>query len=265
MAMSKSTITLYDLNDQNRIHPEIDAWMIESFAQNTLKMDPDDFPNKLIQQHPERNVGDAIDPFKMQWVNGNNESLLYRGNEIPRGKIWLQRGAPEVDGILRYGYTGWQWRVAPATANVSQSPKTLEVANLYDEWSREEGYPLANHYIITKYADGSHNIGFHFDKPKDILRKSLITIVKLGKAGRPFQIRRLGETKPFFDRVLAPGSALVMTLEANLKTQHAVPPVNNNDLTGSIVFRTITTLIPSTEVMRKISKTNYKRKRENSQ
>ena len=42
------------------------------------------------------------------------------------------------------------------------------------------------------------------------------------------------------ERVLAPGTAVIMTLEANLKTKHGVPAVAEAGSSGSIVFRTIT-------------------------
>ncbi|MFX4226612.1 MAG: alpha-ketoglutarate-dependent dioxygenase AlkB [Porticoccaceae bacterium] len=123
-------------------------------------------------------------------------------------------------------------------------------------------YPQANHYIVTRYVDGDHHIGWHYDKPKSIQAGSLITVVKIGAHGRPFQLRdrvflekQPGEDekgfkkrsdkaqaieKPFFDQTLAPGTAVIMTLEANLLTQHGVPAVDEAGPSGSLVFRTIT-------------------------
>ena len=110
--------------------------------------------------------------------------------------------------------------------------------------------------------DGAHHIGWHYDKPKSIQSGSLITVVKIGSHGRPFQLRdrvflekQPGEDekgfkkrsdkaqaieKPFFDQTLAPGTAVIMTLEANLKTQHCVPVVDEAGASGSLVYRTIT-------------------------
>tara|TARA_B100001094_G_scaffold74694_1_gene71026 strand:- start:269 stop:442 length:174 start_codon:yes stop_codon:yes gene_type:complete len=54
-----------------------------------------------------------------------------------------------------------------------------------------------------------------------------------------------------------------MTLEANLQTQHAVPECEEcNSMTGSIVFRTITTKFSAEEVRKEIKKRENKRKRE---
>ena len=41
-----------------------------------------------------------------------------------------------------------------------------------------------------------------------------------------------------------------MTVEANLKTQHAVPEVDEADPSGSIVFRSITDVVPREEYAR---------------
>ena len=142
-------------------------------------------------------------------------------------------------------------------------PEALQVADRYDNWAAEQGYSEANHYIITRYKHGLKNIGFHFDKPRDIRPGSLITIVKLGPVGRPFQLRWLGEKDPFFNQVLPPGAALVMTLEANLQTQHCVPLAPNCHMqTGSIVLRTIDTIVTTAEIQKKIEAGKRKRKRD---
>ena len=275
------------LCDANRVSNQIDGiWKIDNFAQQSLNIDPADYLTNLTEEFPARGEGGVINPFKPQWVNGDNKSLNYRGNTLKRGKMWLQRGDPEKDGLFTYRYTGWQHGIALATTDVSQSPETLQIANNYDVWTGAHKYPLigpneyppANHYIVTKYENGSHNIGFHSDKATDIEPGSLITIVKLGKVGRPFQIRRRvfkkdgqsakdhqkeqAAAEVIFDEVLAPGTALVMTLEANLLTQHAVPPCEEcSSLTGSIVFRTITTKRTVGEVWKEIEKSEKNKRR----
>ena len=58
---------------------------------------------------------------------------------------------------------------------------------------------------------------------------------------------------PFFDEVLEPGTAVIMTLEANLRTQHGVPEVDDSGPSGSLVFRTITEIVqPGTRTVRKL-------------
>ena len=132
---------------------------------------------------------------------------------------------------MNYYYTGWQHNVQPATSDIGRRPEVTPVADMYDEWAARMGNPLANHYIVTKYVDGKHSIGFHCDTPYSIKNGSLITIVKTGTCARPFELRRRVAdktqqmaTRPFFSEVLQPGTAVIMTLEANLQTQHGVPP-----------------------------------------
>lgn len=228
-------------------------WVRERFAQDVLGFDPAELQRDLEERYPVRHAGDKILPGKVQWVDGDNRALMYRGNRLKRGKIWLQR-TPEEGGYLRYGYTGWQWAVLPATADVELCAEVKPVADAYDAWATSEGYPASNHMIVTKYQDGKHFIGKHSDKVADIAADSLITVVKTGSHGRPFQLFRGGEKKPFFERVLAPGTALVMTLEANLATKHAVPVVKESKPSGSIVFRTIKTVIPCEVAERQLRK-----------
>ena len=93
--------------------------------------------------------------------------------------------------------------------------------------------------VVTHYVDGQHEIGMHFDKPNSIAPSSLITVVKTGAHGRPFRLELLDGTV-LMDRVLPPGTAVIMTLEANLKTKHGVLAVAEAGPSGSLVLRTIT-------------------------
>ena len=235
--------------------------IVPDFAQNVLGVAPAELQESLERGYPVRQEGDEIAWGGVQWVAGDNAALKYRGNVLKRGKIWLQRGKLSDVGFRRYFYTGWQWKVLPATADVADCAEMSPVADAYDAWCDTHGLPRANHYIVTRYEDGQHNIGFHYDKPKDIAAGSLITVVKTGAHARPFELRRLategedqGKILPFFSRELAPGTAVVMTLEANLATQHGVPVVADRPLgpSGSIVFRTITTTISEQEVRKKL-------------
>ena len=229
--------------EQYRVRSGLDIFVVPNFAQTTLGIDPSAIQRSLETNYPIRFQGDAIVRGVVQWVDGAHPALHYRGHELKRGKIWLQRG-PTTAGYLRYGYTGWQWNVLPATVDVVDCREMLPVADAYDTWAGALGFASANHYIITKYEDGQHNIGFHSDKAKDIAPDSLITIVKTSEHARPFEVCFPGEeSKPFFRRVLAPGTAAIMTLAANLATKHGVPVVDECGSSGSIVFRTIATTI----------------------
>ena len=80
-------------------------------------------------------------------------------------------------------------------------------------------------------------------------------MVKTGEHGRPFELCFPGEKKaPFYSEVLSPGTAVIMTLEANLATKHRVPVVDEAGSSGSIVFRTIDTVVPPETVAKELRK-----------
>lgn len=103
------------------------------------------------------------------------------------------------------------------------------------------------------------------DKPKSIAESyansaSLINVVKIGEAGRKFNVYKRGATKEdedtlIWSNVIEPGDAIIMTLEANLQTKHEVPMGEGNEKigdSGSIVFRSICDIVPYDEVQKKI-------------
>ena len=62
-----------------------------------------------------------------------------------------------------------------------------------------------------------------------------------------------------FRETLAPGTAVIMTQAGNISTQHAVPEVEEAGMSGSIVFRTITDVIPPAQVEKELAKRGMKR------
>ena len=63
------------------------------------------------------------------------------------------------------------------------------------------------------------------------------------------------------ERVLAPGTAVIMTLEANLKTKHGVPAVEEAGSSGSIVFRSITDRVAWSTLEKELAKFYAEKKR----
>ena len=239
--------------EEFRVAPGLDLFVVPRFAQDVLGIaDPKALLGEL-ETYPSVGADEEIVPNIVQWVTGDNRALKFRGNVLKRGKIWLQRGDPVQKGYRRYWYTGWQWNILPATADVARCKEVEPIADAYDAWAAKLGAKPANHFIVTKYKDGSHDIGYHTDKAVDIAASdadgtSLITVVKIGACARPFAVREVApkgekERPPFFYEALEPGTAVIMSLEANLLTQHAVPPVEESGPSGSIVFRTIKTRI----------------------
>ena len=215
--------------------------------------------DELIAAYPIRGAGDKIVPETVQWVGGDNSALKYRGNALKREKIWLQRGSVR-NGYAYYYYTGVQWEVVPAQTDWAQCPEFCDMVDACDEFCKEVGARKTNQAIITRYRDGDHFIGAHFDKPKSIApstedKASLITVVKIGDIGRRFNLYDL-KGNIIWSEIIKPGDALIMTLEANLKTKHEVPMCAEGEVagdSGSIVFRSISSVLPYEKVQKKIA------------
>ena len=259
------TVTIRDLLTENtRVHdmsnPSMihDIWIVKAFDEY-LGFDAREIQKNLEQNYPARVFADLIECSKAQWVEGNHHALHYRGNPLKRGKMWFQVGDPKDVGFVKYFYTGWQYAVLPATSDVQNCPELAPVVEKYNALLEASRFPSANHFIVTHYANGDHSIGMHSDKAKSIAPESLITVVKTGAYARPFRIEKL-DGSLIFEQHLEPGTAVVMTLEANLQTKHGVPAVDGADVgsSGSIVFRSITETVSWSELQKKLSSPKQK-------
>ena len=223
--------------------------IIPDFAQTVLGIDPRRFHAEVRSRYPEAEAEPAWG--EVQWVDGANKVMRFRGNPMPRTVLSLQRDA---EGAFRtYTYTAWQWKALPATADVSKCAEVEPVADAMDRWCAERGIRPFNHYILTHYVDGSKRIGYHHDKVQDMPDDAHIVVVKTGRTARPFSIRRKGCSEPFFHQVLAPGTAIVMSVAANLATEHSVPACEGAGPSGSIAFRTIVTTHQDRVVRQKVA------------
>lgn len=223
-------------------------------------LDPKLAQARLRDEFPHRSGEDEILWGQPQWVRGDHVALKYRGNTIAREKMWFQSGDPREDGFLKYLYTGWQWRVMPATANVQTVPWLEQVTNDVNAWLAKHGQRPANHYIVTAYEKEDCGIGMHYDKEKTIDPKSVIIVVKTGECGRPFRItenNKGGEdtNAELFNEVVEPGDAVIMTMAANLATKHGVPILQQpTGASCSIVMRTITQSVPWKALEQRLAK-----------
>lgn len=203
-----------------------------------------------------------ISPGLAQWVRGDNVDLKYRGNELKRRKIWAQDG-PVDQKVRIYSYTGFTYPVAQATSDWNNIEILKKASIKMNAFMREIGGASMNHLIVTAYEDESHNIGFHYDKPRSILPGSYIAILKLGPCSRRFAIRKRANSEEdqakmplLFDEVVPAGSLILMTLEANLATQHAVPATSDEvGLSGSIVWRNVNQVLTRMQLDKKINAT----------
>ena len=239
----------YAIHDGIYVVPRMDTML--GFDANALLAD--------LATYPVRREGDAIAWGAPQWVHGTHKALNYRGHALKRMKMWFQLDGPRENGFVKYYYTGWQHAVLPATAPAERCPELQPIWHAYNRsFAPTHGFMGANHAIVTRYEDGDHNIGAHSDKAKSIAPStaeatSAITVVKLGPSARRFTIEHLDGTL-LLDRVLPPGTGVIMSLEANLQTKHAVPRVPHCGPSGSIVFRTITERVSWERHARKMGK-----------
>ncbi len=254
------------LHDRWRLREGLDLWVVRGFMQNELALDPSGVLDRLDKNYPHRGKGDAIVPGQPQWVDGDNEALYIRGRPLKRSKMWFQSAPIAKQGYLRYGYTGWQWRVLPATSCMLDCPEVKALYDAYYQWwdlkaSRE--YSPPNHAIVTMYKDGAEHIGQHQDKTADLDEKTLISVVKLGEDARPFQIVDKASNHTLFSEVLQPGDAVIMSTSANKEVTHGVPPIEGaeSNVSGSVVFRTVRTVFSTRKVDKGIESTGRQRER----
>ncbi len=233
-----------------------DVYVIHDFARY-FGLDPKESMHRLRDEYPHRSGEDEITWAAPQWVCGDHKALRYRGNVLARKKMWFQRYDPMRFAFLKYFYTGWQYKVMPATACVDTVPWLAQSLGRINEWLQNFDQPATDHYIVTMYEKEDCGIGMHYDKPKSINPRSVILVIKTGDCGRPFRItdNRGGENQDqeLFNAVVAPGDAVLMSMEANLATKHGVPIVTQpTGMSGSIVMRTIDEMMTADQLMHAI-------------
>jgi alkylated DNA repair dioxygenase AlkB len=205
-----------------------------------------------LHEYPHRGKGEDIVPLEPQWVDGANEALeFYRQRtRTKRDKMWCQTDDPLTNGFLVYHYPYHQELVVPATFDIAKEPLLQRLTEKVNNFYRKLGAQNANHLIATSYVDGDDHIGLHSDDSSTLAASSeaaglsLITVLKFGPSSRPFVISETREGQPFFNKVLSPGTVMVMTMEANNSTFHAVPATAGIGASGSIVFRTCIKRVP---------------------
>jgi hypothetical protein len=247
-------------------------YVIDIFDEH-IKLSSKTLLKELDDRVPSRGSGDNIVPGQLQWVQGSNRNLMFRGNELNRRKIWAQNGAVK-DGVRIYVYTGFAYPVAEATSDWNDDETFKNASEGMNTFMNAIEAPEMNHLIVTAYDNGDSNIGMHYDKMKSLHPKTMIAVLKIGEHGRPFAVRKrllhtsanpseqekkellkAQEKEPLiFNEIVPPGTLLLMTAEANLATQHGVPVVDDVGLSGSIVWRHVTKVEPPSELKKKVDK-----------
>jgi alkylated DNA repair dioxygenase AlkB len=242
-----------------------DAWVVPTFMQEYLGLDPDPVFADLLRlptiADEEQLRGRAA------WLPGSNKALQMRGRKLARQKIWCQFVSDFEAGLYRdYAYTGRQWRVLPATCKVEAMPESFQrlAEELNRFYAEAFGRPF-NHFIATKYNDGRDKIGQHQDKSAGFAPGSHFIVLKLGFP-RPFTFSLGQDERPFFAESLSPGTAVVVRCndpsgrDANSRVYHGVPQVREARVSGSIVARVIDATVSFDEVSRKIDTYNRRKR-----
>jgi len=199
-------------------------------------------------------------------VTGAHPALHYRGNKLKRHKIWAQTNYTE--GMLKYGYTGWQHAIAGATRDIVAYPildHLMQWLNSnFADICHDNGLPECdgrfNHAIFTRYEDEEDFIGMHSDKEKDFVDGSYFVVFKLG-ASRNFAFSANDEI--IWQEKLTEGTVIIVkTGSANQQVKHGVPVMNEMcGPSGSIVFRCIKTVVPWPDVHKNIEKAKMQKKK----
>ena len=207
----------------------------------------------------------GLDPLM---VLGDHPALHYRGNALKRHKIWLQTDYQQ--GMIKYGYTGWQHAISAATRSIKSVPQIdllMDWLNngVFENILVEYNMPLCtlafNHAIFTRYEDQNDFIGFHADKERDFEVDSYFLVIKLG-ATRDFVLTD-NDSNVFWSEKLPGGSMVIIRAKssgnpaANSLLKHGVPvSLTECGPSGSIVFRCIKTVVPWDKVRENIVKAN---------
>ena len=227
-------------------------WFVPQMLQ-AMDIDPDAILQLLlslpVQSDSQDIQCDFMNPLVIQ---GTNSALKMRGHDLPREKTWLQT-QPEK-GLLRYGYSGWQYLISRAVKDIVCMPAINEVLVKSNALA---AIPPFNTCIGTIYRKGSDCIGEHNDKAKDLVPESWIGLFRLGPP-RAFHILDKGAI--LWNENVGHGSAVWMNLAANSKYKHVLPRMSEScPVSASLAFRSVATLMDWAKVDKEIEKAEKKK------
>ena len=207
------------------------------------------------------------------YIDRGDPAIKYRKNELARSKGFVNLES-DADRIPVYVYTGFQYRVAEKYMR----PEDPRVAGFMPALAAAVGAVTVpgygqqayNQAIVTSYACGADNIGWHSDKMRTIRERTLITDVSFG-ATRSFYVcvptweERMNKKKKMVptevERIeMRSGDAVILSTEANARTQHAV--LKEKERVGarqSVVFRTIKRVVSRAMLEKRVNQCKYKK------
>ena len=186
---------------------------------------------------------------------GQHPALYYRGNPLPRDKVFFQTNY--AGGYAQYGYTGFQHQLGAVQTDVKKIPVFDRLQQALAERTPDvvPAERRFNHGIGTIYRNGEYNIKPHSDKMEDWVPNTPFLVIKLG-APRRFVITTAEKpVEVLFDGVLPPGAGIIMGADTNAITLHSVPEDPNvTEASGSLVFRCVDKVVPWEEKKKMMAK-----------
>lgn len=213
-----------------------------------------------------------------QWVPRSNPEILYRGNELNRGKMFATENT-EVDPptgipllISKYTYSGSQWLnllnyktfkdagVDPIVQELDKISFTLPT-DLPDSNAKMTSI---NNVIITAYETPEDGISLHHDREDDIAKDSLIISLSLGDV-LEMKIERDSDSssETFLQKS---GSLFAIGPQTNRDYRHGIIPAENETIGTkklraapfgcriSIIGRHISTVVSQMKVIQECKK-----------
>lgn len=228
-----------------------DTCIWPNFVGDQLSLDVDEIWNACLErkhQSDRREIkrGNGKHP---RWVRGSHPALNYRGHAIKRHKMWFQSNYE--DGLRKYGYTGWQWKIANAKHRIESIKPLYDMTQAINRGIEDDCQH--NEWIVTRYNDGNDNIGLHHDKHKDFHKDSMFVVVKFG-CPRIFEFQ-LPTGEILYSEKLSAGTAIFVGEKSNQLVKHAVPSSKEEcGISGSVVGRCIDTIVPWEKVDKEVEK-----------
>lgn len=210
------------------------------------------------------------------WMDRNDQRMSYRGKPMPRTNIAFVAGTDDdcmddLDGgeglpemVPRFKYSGFQYGGMLDMKTFRQVPEVGDFARMLNErfcfrhlnddaWQT----PSVNHIIGTTFEDSTDNIGFHNDRPGDIVKGSVILMAFFGER-REMHLRNIGEKQASDVIVMEPGSLFILGPQTNETMQHSVVPLTRERRLGlrkevgpcmTLVLRNVCTMMTKKQVI----------------
>jgi hypothetical protein len=135
-----------------------------------IKSTPDSFMFKGYLQDSGVDTVELWDELisSAPWASMDDPSMLYRGNQLKRGKFFLMNG--DTDKLYKYGYPGFQWKSMLHYRHLDSMPFSMPLLKAALDKLIIDDEPLQyNHIIGTVYDADTDEVGAHSDRKQTSL------------------------------------------------------------------------------------------------